>query len=109
MAKSAIPVDLYALRPSDGKLDQALTVDSTSGGVQLTAYGEIVTHVFWTCEAAQCRFTLDGSAPTTTNGHPLEAGDVGVWPASWLRTAKFIRTGSTSAILQVSPLTMSGV
>ena len=109
MAKSTIPVDQYDFRPATGQTDQRLTVDNTSGGVQLTAYPDGVTHVFLTVEDAQCRFTLDNSAPTTTNGHVLEAGDVCMWPTSWARAAKFIRTGTTSAVLHVSPLTMSGV
>lgn len=107
MSKSTIPVDQYDFRPNG--TDQRLTVDNTSGGVQLTNYSDSVTHAFLTVEDAQCRFTLDASAPTTTNGHVLEAGDVCVWPISWLRAAKFIRTGSTSAVLHVTPLTMSGI
>lgn len=101
------PVD-YDYRPAPGETDQRLTVDATSGGVQLSAYGARVTHVFWTLETAQIRCTLDGSAPTSSNGHILEAGDSGVWPRAWFAAAKFIRTGSSSGVIHASPLTTSG-
>lgn len=104
----AVSVDSYDFRPSTGQTDQRLTVDGTTGGVQFTKYGRMVTHVVYSVENAQCRFTLDDSAPTTTNGHVLEAGDWGIWPASWLNAIKLIRTKTTSAVIHVSPLTKIG-
>jgi hypothetical protein len=108
MAKETLPVDAGLFCPTQGESDARLTVDATSGGVKFAAWEEQVTHIFLTVETAQCRFTLDGSAPTSTNGHILEAGDSGVWPASWFIAAKFIRTGASSAVIHASPLTASG-
>ena len=86
------------LTPNGTKADQRLTVDDTVGGVQFSAFDAATTHVFWTLETAQVRVTFDGSAPTTTNGHILNAGDSGVWNATLAAAAKFIRTGSTATI-----------
>ena len=105
---SAIPVDLTAAVPAGGETDQYLTVDGTTGGVQFAAWGGRVSHIFWTAETAQMRFTLDSSAPTSTNGHCIEDGDSGVWPRAWFQAAKFIRTTGTSGFIHASPLTLVG-
>jgi hypothetical protein len=101
------PID-FDLRPATGETDQRLTVDATAGGVQFTAWGLKVTHILWTLETANVRFTLDASAPTSSNGHVLLANDTGIWPLTWAYAAKFIRTDGTSGVLHASPLTTSG-
>ncbi len=106
-------VDLYQLHPAhDGAgtavADQRLTVDDTEGGVQLSGFHPNTTHVLYSVEGAQCRFTLDSSAPTTTNGHLLEAGDTGIFPVSWALAAKFIKTTETDATIHASPLMVKG-
>ena len=106
--QTAHPVDFYSLRPTGGGTDQRLVVDGTTGGVQLTAYADTVTHCLITVETAEMRFTLDGSAPTATNGHVLAPYDVLIWPASWVTAAKFIRVGAASGALHCSPLTKAG-
>jgi len=102
------PVDLYVLRPAGSETDQALTVDATAGGVQFAAWGRRVSHIFYTVADGPCRFTLDDSAPTATNGHLLYDKDSGVFPRSWFAAAKFIRTAATDAVIHASPLTESG-
>lgn len=84
--------------------DQAKTVDATAGGVQLAAFPDNTTHVLISLETAEIRYTLDGSAPTATNGHILAAGEERVWPAAMASAAKFIRTGAVSGVLSVSHL-----
>jgi hypothetical protein len=108
MSQDTQPVDAGLFCPTQGESDARLTVDATTGGVQFAVWGMQVTHIFYTVETAQCRFTVDGSAPTATNGHVLEAGDNGIWPHAWFAGAKFIRTGGTSAVIHASPLTESG-
>jgi len=108
MMKTCQPIDSYAYRPDDTVADQRLTVDNTAGGVQFAAFGPKTTHVNWSLETAEVRYTLDGSAPTTTNGHALAAGAAGIWPISWIVAAKFIRTTDTSGVIHASPLRMSG-
>lgn len=93
-----------SLTPNAAQADQRLTVDDTAGGVQFAAFHADTTQVFWTCEAAQCRVTFDGSAPTSTNGHIIEVGDSGLWSVAMATAAKFIRTGATSAVIHASQL-----
>jgi len=84
--------------------DQALTADATAGGVSFAAFPANTTHVLLTSETAECRYTIDGSAPTTTNGHILASGEERVWHVTMASAAKFIRTGGTSAVISASPL-----
>jgi hypothetical protein len=92
------------LVPNSTQADQALTVDATAGGVQFAAFHADTTHVEFDVQTAQIRYTLDNSAPTSSNGHILEAGDFVLWPKAKATAAKFIRTGSTSAVLHASQL-----
>jgi hypothetical protein len=81
---------------------EALTIDSTAGGVALTAakYGTC-TKAFITVETAQIRFTVDGTAPTTTAGHILNAGDnLDIDSNEDIAAFRAIRTGSTSGVIQ---------
>lgn len=80
---------------------QALTVDSTAGGVSLTVPS---TAIAARCrlETAQIRFTLDGTAPETTTGTLLEIGEMlELDSRAELTGFKAIRTGGTSGTLQV--------
>jgi hypothetical protein len=101
---SGVGVGTPALQPNGTQADQSLTVDATAGGVQFAAFHADTTQVFWSCEAAQCRVTFDGSAPTTTNGHLIGIGDSGIWSKALATAAKFIRTGATSAVISASQL-----
>ena len=87
---------------------ESVTVDATVGGVALTAgtYGTII-YAFITAETAQMRFTVDGTAPTTTVGHLLNPGDIlELDSLSDITAFRAIRTGSVSGVIKV---TYSGV
>lgn len=85
---------------------ETVTVDNTGGGKGFTASvitptsGRPAQRAFLTLETASIRFTYDGTAPTTTVGHLMNAGDVlvieGIANVSAFRA---IRTGSTSGAL----------
>jgi hypothetical protein len=90
--------------PNGTQADEQLTVDATVGGVQFGAFHADTTYVFWTSEDAECRVTFDDSAPLTTNGHVISAGSSGIWPVALAEAAKFIRTGSTSAVIHASQM-----
>ena len=92
------------MAPNSTQVDQRLTVDDTVGGVQFTAFHADTLYVHWTCETAQCRVTFDGSAPTTTNGHIVNVWDSGIWSKALATAAKWIRTGSVSAVIHASQL-----
>jgi hypothetical protein len=90
---------------------ETLTIDNTAAGVPFTASKVIkssaatTSAVKATCtlETAQIRFRIDGTAPTTTVGHPLEIGESFELIGNE-NIAKFkgIRTGGTSGVLQCS-------
>lgn len=84
---------------------KTLTVDATVGGVQFTAFDAATTAVYIDVQTAQCRMTLDGTAPTTSVGHLLDIGDNMVLSLAQATAAKFIRTGGTSGVLVASPMT----
>lgn len=87
--------------------DARLTVDDTAGGVTFTDItADYVQVVEWDVQDANCYCTFDNSAPTTTNGHLLYAGDKGTWSVARYNAAKFIRAGATNAVIHASPSTI---
>jgi hypothetical protein len=84
--------------------DQRLTVDSTAGGVQFTPYAQTyVDTVELDVQTAAVMVTFDDSAPTTTNGHQLNAGEKFTWSKARFNAAKFIRLTATSGVVHASP------
>ena len=95
----------------------SLTVDATVGGVGFASadlssrptvndpYDPVryVSEVFCTLETAQIRYTLDGTAPTTTVGHLLEIGDtLTIQGRDNIVRFRAIRTGSTSGTIMAT-------
>lgn len=108
----------FTTSPLTAMTHESVTVDATAGGVGLTAanlvyqptanlqYDPVLRAVeaLLTLETAQIRWTVDGTAPTTTVGHLLEPGDsLVVQGYAALRAFKAIRTGGTSGTLKVTP------
>ena len=88
----------------NAKAYESVTVDSTAGGKALTKYGRN-KYAIITVETAQIRFTLDGTAPTTTVGHLLNAGDIlELDSLEDMKSFRAIRTGATSATIHVTYL-----
>ena len=94
-AGPTFPAPLMAL----GRL-APLTVDSTSGGVGLGAVPAGTQYAELYCETAQIRFTVDGTAPTTTVGRIMNPGDTLKLATNDFTLFKAIRTGSVSGQLQ---------
>lgn len=93
--------------PTKGLLDEALAVDATAGGVQLTASGWTpgnCQYVAWQCQTNSMCVTFDGSAPTSSNGFILTANQSGIWTYSTAKAAKFIRV-SADGVLFAQPMT----
>ena len=82
--------------------DQRLTVDATAGGVQFSAFNDIINMIVLDVQDADVMCTFDGSAPTSTNGHRLYSGSHYTWSTAAAAAAKFIRQSSTSAAIQAS-------
>lgn len=81
-----------------------ITVDNTAGGVgfdvTILNTSPAPKRIYVTCESAQCRFTYDGTAPTTSLGHVLNPMDsLYVEGLQNMRNFRAIRTGTTSAKL----------
>ena len=90
-------------KPTPGSTDQRLTVDTTSGGVQLTNSFNVRTDVVYVdVQDAGVMVTFDGSAPTTTNGHLLPIAHKEYWAKSRAIAAKFIQSGATAAAVHCS-------
>lgn len=82
---------------------EALTVDNTVGGVGFTASTyDKAYYAIGRLESGQIRFTVDGTAPTTTVGTLLEVGEILELNANELRGFKAIRTGGVSGSLRTT-------
>lgn len=86
---------------------ERITVDATGGGVSLTLSNVISTPrsraALITVETATIRWLSDGTAPTATTGNLSYAGDViRLENPNELWNFRAIRTGSTSATIQVT-------
>jgi hypothetical protein len=81
---------------------ETLTVSSTALGLTASKISGMSVAIL-TAETAQMRFWLDGTEPTATQGHVLEAGDMLVLEgASVLAGFKAIRTTGSDGKLQCS-------
>ena len=112
MANSFV-TNLYPI-PSGTDNDHRLTVDDTSGGVQFSqsskddntdAFDSLTKYIAFDVQDADVFMTLDGSAPTTSNGHKLFAGRSYTFSKEAAAKAKFIRSGGTSAKIHASQFT----
>ena len=84
---------------------QQLTVDNTSGGVALTVPAT-ADRASMVLQTAQIRVLDDGTAPTTTLGKVVEAGQsieyLDFDSRDTLLAFRAIRTGGTSGTLDIS-------
>ena len=76
------------------------------GGVQFAAFNLITQCVMFDVQGADAMVTIDGSAPTTTNGHRLYQGQSYTWSKAMAASAKFIRQGGTDATIHASECQM---
>ena len=88
---------------------EQVTVDATSGGVGLTSskYAPANTPPMNLCrisvDTATIKITEDGTAPTASLGDSFDAGDqFQVAGVNSLRKLRMIRTGATSATVNVT-------
>jgi CO dehydrogenase/acetyl-CoA synthase alpha subunit len=96
------PSESVSLSGSIASEYEALTIDNTAGGIACTAAKYTgCRRAFMTLETAQIRFTIDGTAPTTTVGHILDIGDIlKLDSAEDIAAFRAIRTGGTSGSLR---------
>ena len=83
-------------------IDEALSIDNTSGGVSLATAtispaGRQAVYCSAVLETGQVRMLDNGDEPSTTVGRLVEIGDtIEIFRFTHIRAARFIRTGSTS-------------
>lgn len=97
-------VNLYPV-PNDGQPSQ--TIDVTNAAVisftQSLDYKTTACYV--TIHGGDCYATFDGTPPSATNGHKLNAGYDKFWSNEATRKAKFIATGGNIAHVTMSQFT----
>ena len=95
---------LYANLPrfSTRQATRRLTVDATVGGVQFGAFTDDNNLVWFDVQDADVMMTPEGTAPTTTVGHRLAAGEKYLTTVGNAKLMKFIRQGGTSGTIQYS-------
>ena len=114
-ASVAVPVDIQfesltaplpVSQSTDASAYESITVADAAIGFTALTYGT-ATHAYITVETAQIRFRIDGTNPTSSEGHILNVGDaLELNSAADLVTFKAIRTGAVSGVIKV---TYSGV
>ena len=81
---------------------ESITVANSAIGLTSGTYSD-ATRAEMTLETAQIRYRLDGTNPTSSEGHPVEVGDLIILnSAAQIAGFKAIRTGSTSGVLKVT-------
>jgi len=81
---------------------ESITVADSAIGLTAAKYLD-AEHAEMTLETAQIRFRLDGTDPTSSEGHLVEVGDViTLNSAAQIADFKATRTGSTSGVLKVT-------
>lgn len=88
---------------------ETLTIADTAKGITATFLPSSADYCSWfdsqtatcTLETAQVRYRVDGTAPTSAEGHLVNPGDI-ITLESCLEMFKFkaIRTGATSGVLK---------
>lgn len=80
--------------------DQSLTVSTASvpatGYTEASAGGGAVLLVTFDVQTSNVRCRWDGTAPTSTTGHLLYAGQGYTWPTGQYNAARFIRDTAAS-------------
>lgn len=82
---------------------KSLTVDATAGGVAFAAPTNVGAQIWFDVQDADVMATFDGAtAPTSSVGHRLSAGEKYRLQAGDAVKAKFIRQGAVNARIQYS-------
>jgi hypothetical protein len=90
--------------PVQNVLRRNLTVTSTAKDfIESPVLNVDTTHVYWTLAGADMRMSIDGSAPTTSNGHIIKDGNSGIWSRKWAESTKVIAI-SGAGVFTISEL-----
>ena len=103
MPNSRIVNGPMQLLPIQGVNHRNVAISGTAGNLIVAALNSETQHVYWTNAGCDVRFTIDGNAPTTTDGHIIKDGNSGIWSSSFAKAAKVIAV-SGSGVITVSEL-----
>jgi hypothetical protein len=82
---------------------ESITVATTAIGITSSLLSPNRRRAVLTAETAQMRFRVDGTDPTSSEGHLLEVGDtLELDQQEEMLNFRAIRTGSTSGVLKVT-------
>jgi hypothetical protein len=85
---------------------ESITVSTTAVGLtasKFNSYAAYEIKAFMTLESAQIRWRIDGTNPTSTEGHAFEAGtNLTVEGYKNLSQFKAIKTGTSDGVLKVT-------
>jgi len=85
---------------------ESVTVSSTAVGLtasKFNSYAAYEIKAFMTLESAQIRWRIDGTNPTSTEGHLFEVGaNLTIDGYKNLSQFKAIRTGTTDGVIKVT-------
>jgi hypothetical protein len=84
---------------------ESVTVSSSAVGLTAATYRQAgyAVQAFLTLEGAEIRWRIDGSNPTTTEGHLLEPGqNLTLDSPDAVKNFRAIRTGATNGTLKVT-------
>jgi hypothetical protein len=87
------PTDIN-LVPVPGVEDRQITINDVAKGFADT-WNFRCTHVLYTMDGGNARFTFDGTDPVTgARGHLFLDGAHGTWPIELVQAARFVRDGA---------------
>ena len=89
--------------PVSNTTHRDLTVGSTAVNFIGAALNANTSHVYWTLDGADMRFSIDGTTPTITVGHIIKDGNSGIWSRTWAQSVKVIAV-SGSGVFTISEL-----
>ena len=94
-------------KPASGLTDERLTVSSTAvplASIATWAANGLCRIVFLDIQTQDVMMTMDGSDPTTTNGHLLKATEKYYFNFDAAAKMKFIRATGSDGTIHASPM-----
>lgn len=92
--------DVMRSKPADY---EAITVSDTAIGLTAAKYNHKTVKAYITCEDADLRYRIDGTDPTSSEGHALASGDaLTLISLVEIQQFKAIRSGGSNAAIRVT-------
>lgn len=107
MAGNTVKISNIYPVPTPGATDTNYTISSSAvdySDMSMTV-NSLTRYIVFDVTGADVRVTFDGSAPTSSNGHLVYAGQSYTWALTTFKLAKFIRAASTDAVIHATQFT----